>query len=167
MARRVQGWMHVWAALGLLAGLAGCGGPPPPPPTIIDLTLVATPDVNPTTAGQAAPVAVRVYQLASTSGFEGAEFFQLFNQDQAFLKTDLIKRDEFLLAPGQTKTATLKPTDPAMTALGVFAAYRDFQHATWRASVPIPPHQTTKVTVTVGSDKVTAKAEPVPAKAGS
>jgi type VI secretion system protein VasD len=160
-------WAYRAAALALLAAAAGCSAPPPPPPpTIVDLSVSASPDVNPTPAGQAAPIVVRVYQLASSTGFEQAEFFQLFNQDQAFLKTDLVKRDDFLLAPGQSKTATLTPTDQ-VKALGVLAAYRDFQHATWRATVPVPPHQTTKVTITAGQGAVVVKAEPVPVKTGS
>lgn len=155
------------AALLLIAGLAGCTPPPPPPPTVVDVTLSATADVNPTTGGQGAPVVVRVYQLGSSAGFENAEFYQLFNQDQAFLKTDLVKRDDFLLAPGQTKTTSLTPTDQ-VKALGVFAGYRDFQHATWRATMAIPPHVTTKVTITAGHDGITIKSEPgAPAKAGS
>ncbi len=160
---RLMRWIHRAAALALLAAAGGCSAPPPPP-TVVDLTVSATADVNPTAAGQAAPIVVRVYQLASSTGFEQAEFFQLFNQDQAYLKTDLVKRDDFLLTPGQTKTATLSPTDP-VKALGVLAAYRDFQHATWRATVPVPAHQTTKVTVTAGHDAVVVKAEAV--KAGS
>ncbi len=157
-------WVQRTSALALLAGVVACSPPPPPPPTVVDLTVSASGDVNPTPSGEAAPIVVRVYQLASPTGFEGAEFFQLFNQDQAFLKTDLVKRDDFLLTPGQTKTSTLTPTDP-VKALGVLAAYRDFQHATWRATVPVPPHQTTKVTITAGRDAVVVKAEP--AKAGS
>ena len=93
-------YAHVVAVLLPLLAFAGCSAPPPPPPTQVNLTLSATADVNPTTSGQAAPVVVRVYQLASTSGFEGAEFFPLFNQDQSVLKTDLVKKDEFLLSPG-------------------------------------------------------------------
>ena len=105
-------WLRGLVAFGLAAILAGCAAPPPPPPpTVVKLTLTASADVNPDPTGAAAPVVVRVYQLGSTSGFDAAEFFQIFNQDQATLKTDLIKRDDFLLAPGQTKTATLPPTD--------------------------------------------------------
>lgn len=155
----------VVAVLLPLLVLAGCSAPPPPP-TQVDLTLSAATDVNPTASGQAAPVVVRVYQLASTSGFDGAEFFPLFNQDQAVLKTDLVKKDEFLLSPGQKKTTTLMPNDQ-VTALGIFAAYRDFQNAKWRATVPVPAHKTTTVTVTIGHDGVVAKAEPAAPKAGS
>lgn len=137
------------------AALAGCAAPPPPPPpTVINLTLTATPDANPTTAGQGAPVALRVYQLAATSAFTGAEFFQLFNQDQATLGPDLIKRDDVIVSPGATKTLTLMPLD-TVKAIGIFAAYRDYASTVWRASTAVVPHKTTPVTVTAGRTGIT------------
>ncbi|MBN9510591.1 MAG: type VI secretion system lipoprotein TssJ [Alphaproteobacteria bacterium] len=150
-------WLRGMVAFGLAAILAGCAAPPaPPPPTVVKLTLSASADVNPDPAGAAAPVVVRVYQLGSTSGFDAAEFFQIFNQDQATLKTDLIKRDDFLLAPGQTKTTTLQPTDQ-VKAIGIFAAYRNFQPVIWRADAEVPPHKTTVLTVTAGRTGVVVK----------
>lgn len=148
----------------LLALVSACGGPPPPPPlapTVVELVLTAAPGANPTAAGQGAPVALRVYQLGSATNFNGAEFFQLFNGDAELLKSDVVKREDFLLAPGQTKRVTLTPGD-AVKAIGVFAAYRDFQHATWRGGAEVPPNETTRVVVTAGAGGVTVKAEPVP-----
>jgi type VI secretion system protein VasD len=147
--------MRPFIILGVLTAVAACSAPPPPP-TVVQLTLTATPDVNPSPSGQGAPLVVRVYQLGSTSAFTGAEFFPLFNQDQATLGTDLVKRDELTLVPGQSRTLTLTPTEP-VKAIGVFAAYRDFQHATWRGSADVPPHQTTKVTVTAAGDGISVK----------
>jgi type VI secretion system protein VasD len=141
-------WLGVALGVSLTAALAACA-PPPPPPTVVALTLTATTDVNPTPSGQAAPVVLRVYQLASTAGFNSAQFFDLFNQDQATLKTDLIKRDDVTLAPGQTRTLTLTPSDQ-VTSIGVFAGYRDYQNARWRVSFDVTPHKTGKVTVTAG-----------------
>jgi type VI secretion system protein VasD len=161
MARLLRGHRGLGAVLGsgLLAMLASCAPPPPPPPTVVQLTLTASPDANPTASGQGAPVQLVVYQLGSASGFSSAEFFQLFNQDQATLGADLIKKDQFTLAPGQSKTATLSPTD-MVKSLGVFAAYRDFQHATWRATASVPAHQTTSITITAGHDGVTVATAP-------
>ena len=140
-------------AAGLLAPLAGCV-PPPAPPTLVRLTLTAGQDANPAASGQGAPVQIVVYQLASASAFNSAEFFQLFGQDQATLGTDLIKRDTFMLAPGQSTATTLSPTEP-VRLLGVVAAYQDFRHATWRAAAEIPAHQTTVVTIAAGHDGIT------------
>lgn len=167
MARRLRAALGIALGLGLTALLAACAAPPPPPPpTQVALTLTATSDVNPSPGGTAAPVVLRVYQLASSSAFNGAEFFDMFNSDQATLKTDLIKRDDVTLAPGQTKTMVLSPTDQVKT-LGVFAAYRDYVHATWRVTADIPPHKTTKITVQAGRTGLTI-VKPAPAsKPGS
>ena len=95
----------------LAAALAGCGGPPPPPPTLVSVTITAEPRSN-----NGAPLSLRVYQLASPVAFEAAQFFPLYNGDAALLKDDLIKRDDVLLAPGQSKTLALKPTDKVTPA---------------------------------------------------
>jgi type VI secretion system protein VasD len=134
--------------------LAGCGPAAPPPPTVVYVKLVATNDVN-----GSAPVAVRVYQLASKSGFEGAEFFPLYKSDAAALGPDLIKKDEVLLAPGTTKVLTLSPTDP-VKAIGIFAAYGKYQTATWRGDADVPAHETTTVTATIGASAVKVTAVP-------
>ena len=150
MDRRMRTTSIALGALVLTASLAGCAAPPPPvPPTVVALTLAATADANQTTAGQGAPVALRVYQLASTSAFTGAEFFQLFSQDQATLGPDLVKRDDMIIAPGASKAITLTPID-TVKAIGVFAAYRDYQAVVWRLTTAVAPHQTTTLTVTAG-----------------
>jgi type VI secretion system protein VasD len=138
IASRVLGMAlpRVLAAAALL-GAAGCSSPPPPPPpTVVNVQANAALDTN------------RIYQLGSKSGFAGAEFFPLYKADTATLGPDLIKKDEFLLIPGGSKSLTLAPTD-AVHAVGVFAAFRDFQNMSWRASADIPAHQTTTLTVTM------------------
>jgi type VI secretion system protein VasD len=138
----------------LLAASCSQPPPPPPPPTIVKVQVSATADANATAQGQGAPVTIRVYQLASKSAFEGAEFYRIFNGDAATLGADLVKKDEFLLAPGSSKSITLTPADN-VHAIGVFAAYRDFQNVTWRADADIPAKQTT--TVTVSADRTGIK----------
>jgi type VI secretion system protein VasD len=152
----------------MAAALAGCAGPPPPPPpTVVNITLKADASVNPTPQGQGAPVSMRIYQLGSAVNFGSAEFFPLYKDDATILKTDLIKREDLTLAPGQTKTDKLTPDSP-VKAIGFFAGYRDFQQADWRGSAEIPPHQTTNITVTAGRSGITVKAETLPpSKPGS
>lgn len=149
------------ASAACLLGTTKCSSPPPPPPppTIVKLTLTTTADANPTGSGQGAPVAVRIYQLTSTAGFEKAEFFRLFNQDSATLGSDVIKKDEYLLAPGTTKSVELSP-GPTVKALGVFAAYRDFRNTTWRGTAEIPANKTTQITVTADAKGITLTAKP-------
>ncbi len=157
-----SGWPLAAGALGLAAWLSGCSAPPPPPPpTVVNLTLITAADANPTPDNQGAPVALRVYQLGAAANFNAAEFFPLYNADAATLKSDLIHRDDFLLPPGQTKTLELTLTDP-VKAIAVFAGYRDFQHAMWRAATDVPAHKTTNITVTAGHDGLTLKADTLP-----
>jgi type VI secretion system protein VasD len=149
------------ALLGTVFGLSGCSSPPPPPPppTVLAVTLNAAATVNATPDGQGAPVLVRIYQLASPAAFEGAEFFRLYRQDAATLGPDLVKKDEYLLAPNQTKSVTITPMD-TVHALGVFAVYRDFQSVNWRAATEVMPHATTNVVVALDATGLTLKATP-------
>ncbi len=144
---------------------AGCAAqpppPPPPPPTIVNVTLNAAADANKTPQGVGEPVVLRLYQLASPAEFGNAEFYPLYTKDSATLGADLVKREDFELTPGQSKTATLSPAD-AVNAPGVFAAYRDFSHVPWRGTLEVAPHQTTNVTITAGADGVAVKSEIVP-----
>jgi len=144
---------------GCAALLAACGGPPPPPPTIVNVNVQALAGVNPAPDGTAAPVTLRLYQLATAANFGNAEFFALYNQDATVLGQDLVQREDVVLAPGATKTETIKPKDQ-VKAFAVLAALRDFQHANWRGSVDVPANQTTDVTITVGPKGVAITAAP-------
>ena len=156
-------------ALCFVIALTSCAAPPPPPPpTVVKISLAAASDANPGPDGQGAPVTLRVYQLASSAGFGNAEFFPLYNADAATLGADLLKRDDVVLAPGQTRDLTLMPRDD-VKFLGVFAGLRDYQGAQWRGAVDVAPHQTTLVTVTASRNGVSLVAKPLPApkQAGS
>ena len=142
----------------LLLALTDCGAAPPPP-TVAQVKLVTTADVNPAQGGGGAPILVRVYQLASPAGFDKAEFFPLFNTDTAVLGEDLVKRDDYLMAPGTTKESTLTVPD-RVTSLGIFAVYREFQTRSWHASVALPPHKTTPVNVSIGASGVVVAPAP-------
>ena len=147
------------AAFTLLAALAGCG-PAPVPPTLVNVAASAKADAN-AAGGDAvgSPVSIRIYQLVSPDGFEAAQFFPLFNGDAAVLKDDLVKRDDLLLAPGEAKTLALAPAD-RVTAIGVFAAYRDYENVTWRAVAAVPAHKTSTLTVVADKAGVTARITP-------
>lgn len=162
MHRRRRALWGAVAALAMTALGAGCSPPPPPPPpTVVNLTLVAAPDVNPTPSGAGAPIALRVYQLGSVNAFNGAEFFQLFNQDQATLGADLVKRDDLIVPPGGKSALSLTPMDP-VKAVGVFATYRDYAGSVWRVSAPVVPHATNEITVTAGRTGLSIAAKPTP-----
>ena len=142
------------------ATLAGCGGvSAPPPPTVAALTMTAAADSNPDASGAAAPVTVRIYQLASTATFDQADFFQLYNNDQAVLGADLLGRDEVTITPGGTQQL-VKELKPGVTAIGVVAAFRDIQHANWRATATPRANKTMAIAVSIQGLNVTVSTAP-------
>jgi type VI secretion system protein VasD len=121
-------------AVGVLA-VAACASPPPPPPppvvSEIQLQVLAGADVNPDARKRASPVTVRIYALKSAAPFEAADFFSLFEKDNATLGSELVQREEFLMRPGDQKALPMK-FGPEVKAIGVMVAYRDLERARWR-----------------------------------
>jgi type VI secretion system protein VasD len=144
--------------LGLNAILLGCAGdppvePPPPEPTIVNLQIDAGADLNADSQGKGAPVMLRVYELRDPGNFNTADFFALFNSEQATLAADLARKQEMLLQPGTSKKLTLKPED-AVTSVGFFAAFRQVDTAQWRAGADIKAHQTHTIHLKVKNNQL-------------
>ncbi len=140
------------AAIVSVLALANCAPPPPPPtpPTIAYVQINTTSDVNGMPGAPGAPIALRVYQLASSDAFTGAEFYPLYNSDKVTLGADLLKKDEMVLKPSDTKLMNLTPSDQVKT-IAVFGAYAAFGTVIWRVSADMPAHQTTTFTITASS----------------
>ena len=142
-------------ALSVLGSL-GCGGKPPKPepdPTVVRLDLVADASANIDARGRATPVVLRYYLLQSTSAFEGADYFSLYDRDEALLGAARIQREELILVPGHTRSVELRPSGEA-NFLGVFVAYREVNKTLWRATNAIPQNKTSKYVVLVGRNGV-------------
>jgi len=146
------------ARLGILlwlVGAAGCSSPPPPKPitTPVAMTLVAADDANPDARGRASPLTVRVYALKTSGAFESADFFSLFEKDQATLGAEMAQREELLLRPGDSKK--LEMTLAAdIKAIGVMAAYRDLDRARWREVRVVEPGKALVLTTTFGARQI-------------
>ena len=118
--------------LGMALLAASCGAPPPKPVvTPVSLNLSASADANPDARGRPSPITVRVYVLKAPGPFEGADFFSLFDKDQATLGAELVKREELLLRPGESKKLEFT-LEPDAKNIAVLAAYRDLERARWR-----------------------------------
>lgn len=138
--------------------LSGCGSAPKPVVTPVSLTLVAGPDVNPDVRGRASPVSVRVYALKTPGSFESADFFSLFDKEQATLGAELVQREEALLRPGDTRSLQLT-LSADVKALAFMAAYRDLDRARWREVRPVTPGQPVNLRVMFGARQI--RIEPV------
>lgn len=124
--------------------LVACASPPKP--AQVDGTIEASAQVNPSTSRRPSPVLVRVYELKTAAAFNSADFMSLYQKDKAELGADMLAKDEFVLAPGESKPYA-KTLSPDTRFLGVMAAYRDVEHARWRSVVAVQPGQKNNVVI--------------------
>ena len=132
------------AATALAAVLVACASAPKP--TQVAGTIEASAQVNPSTSKRPSPVLVRVYELKTAAAFSAADFMSLYQRDKTELGGDMLGKDEFVLAPGESKTFA-KTLSPDTRFLGVLAAYRDVEHARWRSVVAVQPGQKQNVVI--------------------
>ena len=144
--------------------LLGCAGDPPVeepplPPTIVNLQINPAADLNADINGNGAPLMLRVYELREQSNFKSSDFFALFNDDKATLASDLARKQELLLQPGEAKKLSIQPDDD-VRFLGLFAGFRQLDTAQWRAVAHFKVHETQTLVVTLKNNQMTL--EPAP-----
>ena len=134
------------ACLGAVA-LQACGSSP----TRVEAQVTAAPDVN-----EGRPIVLRLYELKTTGSFEGADFYSIFDREAATLGGDLMAREELNLRPGQQQKVE-RATAPDTQYLGVAAAYRNIDRASWRATYPLKREKTNKITIDLGANAVSIR----------
>lgn len=134
----------VLAVAVVLCALGACAGAPKP--TQISGVIETSAKVNPSVTKRPSPLLVRVYELKSATGFNSADFMSLYQRDQAELAADMLGREEFMLAPGESKSFA-KTLAPETRFLGVIAAFRDLERASWRSVVAIQPGKKQQIVI--------------------
>lgn len=132
-----------------LALISNCG---PPPPSVVDLTIKAGPDLNSSRSGTPLAVAVRLYTLNARARFSSADAYALMDRDRAVLGDEGQRSDEIVVRPGETRKVTLAPK-PDVRFLGVAVLFQDIDGAQWRAIAAIAASGTTRLALTLGSNK--------------
>lgn len=146
--------MAALAAVAILAlALAGCSSTPKP--AKVSGSIAATASVNPSVSKRPSPLLLRVYELKAANAFNNADFIALYERDQAELGADLVAREEFTLAPGETRPWK-KTLAPETRFVAVFAAYRDLERARWRSIVAVPAGKELKLTIQADELSVTS-----------
>ena len=143
------------ALLAVVIGGAGCASKPPKPEKAW-LTVAAQPDVNPDASGRPSPIVLRVYQLKDDAAFRDADFFAIFDKEQATLAASLVGRQEFELGPGEQHRLDYALSGDTKFIAAV-AAFRDIRNAEWRVLAGAPKKGVKNVvkrhTVSVTVDK--------------
>ena len=133
-----------------LLSVAGCGGPPAP--AVVELTIRASADVNPTATGTPVSVAVRLYSLMARGRFMSADAFALMDREKATLGDESAGSEELVVRPGEVRSLTLSPK-PGVRYLGVAVLFREIDRAQWRAIAPIAAIGLTRLALTVSRNR--------------
>lgn len=138
---------HRLALAGALClALSACGAlspftaPERPPPVVVPTALfevVADKGLNPDEAGKPKPVMLRLYELRAAAAFERSAYLDLQDKDEASLGSDSVKREEFMVQPGEQRTLERKG-NPEVRAFGFLAGYRDLERSRWRTTIDAP-----------------------------
>jgi type VI secretion system protein VasD len=150
--------------LAAVSTLVGCGlfgksAPPEPKETTLEMTLAAGSQLNPNAQRRPSPVVVRIFDLKTSASFDAANFDGLFEHDREVLGAELVARDEVVLNPGEGRKIERK-LGPDTKVLGVAAAFRELDRASWRTTVAVKPNVKNRINVSL--DGVTVIATVVP-----
>lgn len=121
-----------------------------PKPTRLEVSMEASPNLNPNSEGRPSPIVMRFYELSSADAFETSDFFTLYDNEMPTLGKFILFREEMTINPGQLKTFK-REAKPETRYIGVIAAYRDLDNARWRGILEVKPHEKTKIMIHLGS----------------
>tara|TARA_R110001599_G_scaffold185680_1_gene379930 strand:- start:17981 stop:18517 length:537 start_codon:yes stop_codon:yes gene_type:complete len=103
----------------------------------IEGNIQATSVLNPDIKGEYKPVNIKVYYLKSDTEFSQAGFADLYKYTDKVLGDSILHISSHQLLPGQT--IELEEEVPmGLKYIGVVAAFRHLQNATWKDIKPIP-----------------------------
>lgn len=125
--------MPIALVLAACTMFAACASAPPKPqPVNVKLNIVVSADVNPDAQNRPSPIVVRIFQLKDDAAFKDADFFALYDKEEATLAASLVSRAEYELAPGESRGVDYS-VSPDTRFIGVIAAFRNIRDAQWRA----------------------------------
>lgn len=129
----------------LLAGISGCAGqivavkePDPCKLQVVTVRVISSTDINRAESGEARPVELRLYQLASDARIDNASFDDVWRKDKDILQDDLVKVSEVPVYPGRTSEVVFERDDKAQTVAAV-ALFRNPRGRSWYATFDLPP----------------------------
>ncbi|HHM05126.1 MAG TPA: type VI secretion system lipoprotein TssJ [Gammaproteobacteria bacterium] len=147
--------VRLFIVLTLALGLGACGAKLfGPSATRLIYEIESSPELNPNAEGRPSPLVVRFYELSDTEEFERKDFFAIYEHESATLGKYLLAREEMEFQPGDRREFK-REAKPQTRYIGAIAAFRDLDHARWRAIVPVRPHKKTRLFINLGRLSVT------------
>lgn len=104
----------------------------------VNMTVLASPTINPNVDGEPRPVVVRLYQLKNDVNLQNATFDQIWKNDKATLGDDLVKVDELAVYPNSRTEVKFERDESAGYVVAV-ALFRNPKGKSWFTSFELPP----------------------------
>lgn len=124
--------------------------------TKADITLTTSNNVNPDMNGRPSPVRLFIYELKSTTAFNNADFFALYDSSIAALGTELVNREDLELKPGETLEFS-REFAADTRFLGIIAAYRNIDTSTWKRVIEIESDSNSDILIELTDSGVNVK----------
>ncbi len=124
--------------------------------TKADITLSTSENVNPDMNGRPSPVRLFIYELKSTTAFNNADFFSLYDSSIAALGTELVNREDLELKPGETREIS-REFGAETRFLGIIAAYRNIDTSTWKRVIEIESDSNSDILIELTDSGVNVK----------
>jgi type VI secretion system protein VasD len=126
--------------------------------TKADITIIASANLNPDIDSRPSPITIRIYELKSSSAFNNADFFALYDRDVSELGADYVARDDVEISPGETKQIA-RELSLDTRYLGIIAAYRDINNSVWRRVIEIEPDSNSMIAIKLNNNNMTMTVE--------
>lgn len=112
-------------------------GPLEDRPSKVDLSMLATENVNPYLGGEGTPLRFQILQLKDDSMLMAADRQQLFSDLEDALGTNYLAHDDFTLLPGQFKFYEPFEMEENTRYIGIIAFYASPNRAQWKKVVRV------------------------------
>ncbi|GED22709.1 type VI secretion system lipoprotein TssJ [Halomonas halmophila] len=137
MAMLLSGCTTVSKTLQVLSDPSTPVGPLEDRPSKVDLSMLATENVNPYLGGQGTPLRFQILQLKDDSMLMAAARRQLYTDLEEALGTNYLAHDDFTLLPGQFKFYEPFELKENTRYIGIIAFYAAPNRAQWKKVVPV------------------------------
>jgi len=105
---------------------------------LVNMTILSSPRINLTDNGEARPVQLRIYQLATDIRINNSDFQDVWKQEKTSLQEDLIKSEELSIYPDSRTDIQFERDEKAMV-IGAVALFRNPKGRTWYTTLELPP----------------------------
>ena len=147
--------LKFFAIVAVFITLSACATGPKPPRMVLNIDAASS--INPDLNARPSPVVLFIYTLKGDSIFNNARFVELYTNHKDVLGVDFLGVEEMAISPGETLNLVQRELPEDTRHIGVVAAFRDIDEATWRGSVDIKPGE--KFDLDIRLEKLTVMVE--------